>query len=70
MIQHIQWGIEAKTASKLVSNNSTQLLENYKNNDYQFGIIFYKGPIDCRTDFNGYFQLTHDMNKLKNFRDK
>ena len=63
-------GIEAKTASKLVINNSTQLLKNYKNNDYQFGIIFYNDPIDCKTDFNGYFQLTHDINKLKKFCDK
>ena len=62
-------GIEAKAASKLVINNSTQLLKNYKNNDYQFGIIFYNDPIDCETDFNGYFQLTHDINKLKNFSD-
>ena len=27
-------GIEAKAASTLVINNSTQLLKNYKNNDY------------------------------------
>ena len=63
-------GIEAKAASKLVINNSSQLLKNYKNNNYQFGIIFYNDPIDCKTDFNGYFQLTHDINKLKNFSDK
>ena len=63
-------GIEVKIASKLVINNSKKLLKNYKNNDYQFGIIFYNDPIDCESDFNDYFQLTKDIKKLKEFSDK
>ena len=63
-------GIEVKIASKLVINNSKQLLKNFKDNDYQFGIIFYNDPIDCETDFNDYFQLTKDIKKLKEFSDK
>ena len=63
-------GIEVEISSKMVINISKKLQKNYKDNDYQFGIIFYNDPIDCETDFNDYFQLTKDIKKLKEFSDK
>ena len=63
-------GIEVEISSKMMINISRKLQNNYKNNDYQFGIIFYNDPVANSSGFNGYYQLTKDTKKLKEFSDK
>ena len=63
-------GIEVEISSKMVINISKKLQKNYKDNDYQFGIIFYNDPVANESGFNGYCQLTKDTKKLKEFSDK
>ena len=60
-------GEQVKLVSNLVIEYSNQLNKNYPNIDFQFGIIFYNDPIDCPSDFNDFFQLTKNVNDIKNF---
>ena len=57
-------GEETKKASKLIIENSIDLTKKYLYYDFQFGIIFYNDPIDCKNDKNDFFQLTKDINGI------
>ena len=62
-------GEETKKASKLIIENSIYLNEKYLFYDFQFGIIFYNDPIDCKNDKNDFFQLTKNIDGIKTFCD-
>ena len=62
-------GEETKNASKIVIANSEHFKRTYPKIDFQFGIIYYNDPIDALRDFNKYFQLTKDLEQIKNFCD-
>ena len=63
-------GEETKKASKLIIENSIYLTKKHFYYDFQFGIIFYNDPIDCKSDKNDFFQLTKDIDGIKMFCDK
>lgn len=62
-------GEETKKASKLIIENSIDLNKKYLFYDFQFGIIFYNDPIDCKKDKNDFFQLTKNIDGIKTFCD-
>ena len=62
-------GEETKNASKIVITNSEHFKQTYPKIDFQFGIIYYNDPIDVGGEYNDFFQLTKDLEQLKNFCD-
>ena len=60
-------GEETKKSSKLIIENSIDFKNKYYNYDFQFGVIYYSDPIDCKNDKNGFIQLTKDINNIKIF---
>lgn len=62
-------GEETKKASKLIIENSIDLNKKYLFYEFQFGIIFYNDPIDCKNDKNDFFQLTKNIDGIKTFCD-
>ena len=62
-------GEETKKASKLIIENSIDLNKKYPFYEFQFGIIFYNDPIDCKNEKNDFFQLTKNIDGIKTFCD-
>lgn len=51
-------------------NISNDLRNKFKNYNFQFGGVFYRDPIDCKEDKNDMFDLTDNVEYLKNFIGK
>ena len=67
MIQLHQWEKKLKLHLFFAIKNAENLSKNHPYHDFQFGIIYYNDPIDCNMDFNGFLELTKDIEEIKNF---
>ena len=56
---------EIKNLSTFIYNNSNNLKCAYPKYNFRFGIIFQNDPINVKTDFNAFKQLTENLEEIK-----